>query len=588
MNRTKLMLAAGLVGASLISSGCESPDWENADYVARQLTVGSERAVSSVQRLSIEDQVRVVPALVATYQESMQRDRVLENLIRIAGEATDKAAVAAASRDLLVEVLNGTDDDRAAQAARALSAMQQTDTSVAIAQRLQRTADRRQYPIFMQAIRDMPTTGAADVVAEILVNRAERIGGIETVRQGCRLFGELSSPSEQALRSIAYGLVNLIPARNEDAMQACELAAMQHGDAVVPYLVEMLNSGNEAVLNLMRELNMRDVGAQMRAAVVLARLNTDASAAALRQWLSSPHPAPIEELRLMAVNEQQDWFALTGQLFTFAVQGLGMHGAPEDLALLRRLESLEVPNSALRNFESWFGLSAMAELGLRNAVYDQLSRYGTAEDREMLWTRAASATTGRGGVANAVELRTSILHFLGRTAQGEDLARYEALFNEAPPEMQPSMFVHRVYFLLPSMCNNDVACYAARVESAEELIDGDEYLREFFQEITDQQQRDMQRSLLARTARTGALWQLATRFGDQEAAGAAVIAALSSESLDVREQAAQALFVLRALPADWSNTLGEFLEGERGNNNPRVKEIRHVVEVFRTRRLRRS
>lgn len=567
----KLVAASALAGALMIGSGCREPDWSDPEYISLQMQVGSDDAFDALRELEIEQQRLVVPALIEAWNAGLQRDRVLEALVRIADPS---------AKDLLLEILESNQDDRAAMAARALSAAQLEETSVAIAQRLQRTADRRQYPVFLQAINDMPTPGAADVVAEILLNRAERIGGIETVKTGCRLMASVDSPSSSSIQSMVYGLVNLVPDPYADAMQECELALLKHIDAAIPPLVAMLNNENEAVINLMRELNMRTVGAQLRAAVVLSHIHNDAANAALASWLSTPHPAPVDELRLMAVNEQQDWYSLSGQLFTFAATGLGHRHSEADLALLRRLESTGAPNSLLTNFQTWFDLSSLAELGLRNAVYDQLARHGTAEDRALLWQRATSTETGRGGAGASIELRSSILHFLGRNATGEELDAYAALFNAQPEQYQGNFFVHRAYFVLATVCNTNVECYTGMLNDQSAILE-DEVYAEYLGTITEAQQRDLEAAQLKKTAQIAAVWQLALRFGDNPTAGAALLGAISHESLDVREAAGEALMIVPTLPAEFASTVDAFVEAERSNTNPRARDARHLLKVIR-------
>jgi hypothetical protein len=567
----KVFAASAISGALLVGSGCRQADWTDPEYIILQLQVGSVKALDSLSELPIEQQRAATPALIEAYNGGLQRDRVLEALVRIADPA---------AQDLLLEILNGNEDDRAAMAARALSAAQLTDTSVAIAQRLQRTADRRQYPVFLSAINQMPTPGAADVVAEIVMNRAERIGGIDTVKNGCKLMATIDNPSAASVRAMVYGLVNLIPDPYADAMQDCEAALLRHRDAAVAPLVEMLNDQNQEVINLMRELNMRNVGAQLRAAVVLSHIGSDAAADALRTWLSAAHPAPVDELRLMAVNEQQDWYSLSGQLFTFAATGIGHRHNAEDLAVLRRLESLETPGSLLNNYSTWFSLSSLAELGLRNAVYDQLARHGSPEDRTMLWERATTGATGRGGEGAAIELRSSILHFLGRNARPEEIELYAVVFNAQTPEAQGNFFVHRAYFALAEICSTNVECYAGMIDNQDQIL-LDEVFASYLAGITEQQQRDLEAGLLKKTAQIAAVWQLALRFADNPAAGAALLGAIGHTSLEVREAVSEAFLTMPALPAEFAATVGAFLEAERTNNNPRARDARHLLNVLR-------
>jgi hypothetical protein len=109
----------------------------------------------------------------------------------------------------------------------------------------------------------------------------------------------------------------------------------------------------------------------------------------------------------------------------------------------------------------------------------------------------------------------------------------------------------------------------------------DEVFASYLAGITEQQQRDLEAGLLKKTAQIAAVWQLALRFADNPAAGAALLGAIGHTSLEVREAVSEAFLTMPALPAEFAATVGAFLEAERTNNNPRARDARHLLNVLR-------
>jgi hypothetical protein len=603
----KVCLAALIVSGSLTGAGCRAENWADPQYVAEEILVGNEKAFQKLGDLDGSGQAACVPALIQAYEQNLNRDRVLETLIEYADPR---------SRDLLVEILNGDFDDRAAMAARALAAMGDEASAALIAERLLRTSDRQQFPEFFSALKQLPAAGAADAVARILEVRAERVGGSTTVRDGCQILGAAPNPSESTLRALSFSLVNIVPTDGQggDSFDPCEIALLGHGDAAVPALTEMFNGRYEAANNLLRELNFHPIGAQRRAAAALSDLHSDAAVASLTAWLQTPHQAPMEELAMMDVSRQQEWFQLSGQTFEAAVRGLGHRHSAADMAVLRRLEAIEAPESLLVNFQSWFPLSIAAESSLRSFVYEQLGLHGNATDRELMWMRASTAAVANGNALVASSLRAEIVLWLGRRAAPEDLARYDALLAEValttPIEGQTSLISRRPYFLVPSVCGNDVNCLIGLIDNQESVL-ADQVFQNLFTSITTaaevppvvdpaegsaqalieeglRRQRERAaatvesfRSELNAATREAAILQLGLRFGSDPTAQAKLLDLISATDVSQRKTAAYVFAAMETLPAEFAARVDAFVASEGTSSNQAARDALYRLRAIR-------
>lgn len=568
-SRRALLLSSLLFTAQL--AGCsKAADWTDPEYISGQMSIGSEQAFDEFTRLTPEQQAAVVPTLIDLYNRDFRREKALQSLL---------TARSPEARDVFRASLQES-DTLAAIGARGLAAIGDSESAVQIAQRLATVTTSEAYPAFLEALQQIPTSAAGDVVADVLRRPAPRIGGIGTVRSGCTFLGAVESPSDTVLGGMVFGLVNFIPQPFEDALNECELALLAHGDAAVPKLLEVINGTNTAVNDHLRSIRYRAVVGQLRATAVMAHIHNDAAAAAMTTWFSTDHPVPYAELRDMPTAEQQNWYDQQGQMFTQAVNLLAYHGTPADLATLRRLESTEAPESLLTNFAGWFELSAGAEFGLRTAVQDALSKIGDDTDRELLWTRAESGSVTRGGEIFATELRKNALHYLGRTARPGESARYEALLAAQTEANRVQFELHRVYFLLADTCQDDVACYAGLLDNTAPIMQHPTMVAEIGR-FAEGAERSMMSNAYEQSLRTAVVWQLAIRFGSNAAAGEALIANLDHESLAARADIGEALLYIDSLPSDWAARVDTFIAADTENRNPQARAFRHQLRVVK-------
>lgn len=566
----RLSLVLAVVGL-LMSTGCSRPeDWTDPEYVRGQLEIGDLRAFDELTRLTPEQQASLVTALVDLYNSNMRREQAVQALVGIGDPA---------ARDVFISALDGG-DALAAQAARGLAAINDSGSATLVAQRLMRVAQQDAYAPFLEALKTIGTSESADVVAEMMMRQAPRIGGIATVRSGCELLGGVDDPSDEVISALVFGLVNFIPQPYSDALKECELALLAHGDRSVPGLAALLNDENQEAIIQLRSNQYRPIVGRLRAAAVLANLHTDAANDVLRTWFATPHPVPYDELRNMSETDQTIWYDQNGQLFTVAVGAFSLGGSDEDAATLRRLESTEGEDSLLSNFSEYFNLSSTAEFGLRTAVHDGLSRIGTAEDRELLWLRATEGSVARGGAAYTAELRKNALHYLGRTARPDEMPRFQAVIaanaDAAPLDFAP----HVAYFVLAELCADDVSCYVGAMSDVSRFT-GDERVQAVVASVSSDEARAMATAMVEGYVRTAAVWQLALRFGDNPAAGQALVAAIDSNSNEVRANLGLALFY-PTLPADFGERVEAFLVADADNRNAMAQEYRHALRVVRT------
>lgn len=573
--RSTVVRALPLLVALQLQGCTKAADWTDPEYIAAQMEVGSDQAFAEFTRLSAEQQQAVVPTLVDLYNRNFRREKALQALL---------ASASPAARDVFRAALQ-ENDALASLGARGLAAIGDRESAASIAQRLGTVTTTEAYSAFLDALRQIPTNEAGDVVAEIMMRPAPRIGGINTVRAGCTFLGSVEDPSDSVIGAMVFGLVNFIPQPFDDALNECELALLAHADRAAPKLIALFNGTDTTATQHLRSMRYRPIVGSLRAAAVLAHAHTDTGNAALIQWFSTPFDVPMAELRDMPVAEQQNWYDQAGQLFTQAVNALGYRGTDDDLAALRRLEALDAPQSLLTNFNEIFALSASAEFGIRTAVHDALSKAGNDTDRELLWTRAQSGTVTRGGTAFANELRKNALHFVGRTARPGELARYEALVAALPENERINFVLHRAYFLLAEQCADNVSCYVGALTDTTALMQHESIVTTLAA-FAEGAERNMMTNAIDATFRTGATWQLALRFGTDAAAGEALVANIAHPSTETRTNIGEALIFVDRLPADYAARLDEFLTADAENRSPVARAYRHQLRVVKAIRAR--
>lgn len=568
MTVTRLIFLTGVLA---IVAACNAPteDWSDPAWIDMRLEALDPRAFQEFASLPAEQQGELVPTIVEVYNGGLRQEDALRALV---------AAADPAAKEVFLSALERADDSLAALGARGLAAIDDTASATAVAQRLSTVTQHEAYPAFLDSLKSIPTPQAADVVAELLFRPAPRIGGINTVRSGCSMLSLVENPSQQVMDALAFSLVNFIPQPFTDALNECELALIEHGDRSVPALLRMMNGEDQRVNTHLRSIQYPDSVGQLRGGAVLAHLASPAAVQALVTWFNTEKALP-EELLRMELTEQQQWYEQQGQLFTMAVEGLAIAQTPETVQTLRGLERIEGEGALLGNFQGWLGLSNGAEFGMRTAVHEALSQVGSNDDREMLWERAESGNVSRGGRAFTREIRANALHFVGRTARPDELARYEAVV-EAQDDAG-AFLAHRAYFVLAQQCGEDAACYNARVSDASPVLE-DESIAALVAQQPEGQARDIFVASVAANASSGALWQLALRLGE----AGKVLEHLDHDSTQMRFNVGKALLVTPTLPANTAEAIQAFIDGEENVTSGAARDIRHAYRLVTAIRAR--
>ena len=573
MMRLKIAFLFSLIG--LLAASCTpEEDWSSAEYIQYRLELSDPEAFRRLEHLEPADQATLVPALIEVYNSGLRKEESLRALVSIGDER---------AKDIFLSGLQATDDSLAALAARGLANLGDSSSATAVAQRLAQVTQHEAYAGFLDALKLIPTPQAADVIAAMMMRPAERIGGINTVRQGCTILGSVANPSDDVLNALVYGLVNFVPEPFQDALHECELALLAHGDAPVAKLGEVLREQNPTVNTRLTSMNYNTVVGALRAGAVLSHNGSEAAQAVLLSWFGTQREIPVAELEAMSAEEAVAWYDHHGQLFTVAAQGLAYANSEATRDALRRLESVAGETSMLTNFQIWFQLSAGAEFGLRTIVQEGLMKVGSDEDRELLWTRAAEGTvpTARGEYFQ-IEFRKNALHYVGRTARADELERFTTTINA---QSQPIQFLmHLGYFALAAACGDDVNCYVTALSDTSAATTH-ESVTTALGGIEDEATRNQAMAGITQNARTGAVWQLALRFGSDAAAQNALVSNLENQSMAARFETVEALHFVEALPADAGARFDAFLEAEADSTAPQARELRHAVRLLKSMRL---
>lgn len=564
-----------LIASSFAFSACTpTEDWTDPEYIQYRMELNDPRAFDEFAHLTAEQKATLIPTLISVYESGLRQQECLRALV---------AAQDARAKDVFLNALQRTDDNLAGLAARGLAGIEDAASATAIAERLSTVTQHDAYASFLDALNAIPTPQAADVVAGVMMRPAQRVGGINTIRRGCTMLGQVENPSDAVLDALVFGLVNFVPQPFEDALNECELAILAHGDAAVAKLTEVFNGRNQRVNTQLTSMQYQLVVGKLRAGAVLAHISSEASMAPILAWFATAQEIPVAELEQMTPEQASAWYDFHGQLFTAGVQGLAYFGTDAAVAALRGLETTEGEGSLLANFRVWFQLSSGAEFGLRTGVHEALMKAGTDEDRELLWSRALEGTvpTSRGEYFQA-EFRKNALHYVGRTARQGEMERFTALANA---QSNPADFLmHIGYFALADMCGDDVACYAAKLADASSVLEF-EAVSTALAGVEDEAAREIIRNGITQNVRTGAVWQLGRRLSGQPAAGAALLDALANPSMQVRFEVIEALHFVPTLPADTDARLATFLEEQAESTAQGARELRQAVRILRAMRL---
>jgi hypothetical protein len=589
------MVFTAMVTATALFFGCTpARDWEDPEYIQYQLEEGNSDAFKYLGRLSKEQQREFIPTLVEIYNSNTMQKESLRALLNVPDEQAEA---------VFRNALDRTDDSLAVFGARGLAAIEANNSSLAIAQRIQRITDKAQYVGFFEALEKVPSSEAIDTVASVLMRPADQIGGVGTVRKGCRIIGQIEDPSDAGIDALIFSLVNFNPMPYDDAVKTCEFALIKHLDQAWSEVITLYKAENSRVNSHLESLDYNKATGQLRAAMIFWHTRDPRAAEPIRQWLQSDHPVPEDEISEMTLEEQQNWYSNHGQLFEISTKALGNLRRDQDRELLRGLTSPE-EGSPLFNFKRWFGLSSMAEMGLRQAAADALVTLGNAQDREKLWEYAKSGDIGRGSERIDTLFHLNMLHVLGRTPKSGELAKFQDA-----AEAQPERFMREIlplsgYYIAGEQCDS-LECWSGILDNADEVVaheaaqaainfepesDGEEQEAAEGADAAEEQglsdeMKAAREESVRSAAQTAAVWTLILEYGDQPAAQEALAGALTHDREVIKNLIPTAMLVLPSVTDSAKETIESKLEelgiGAQAIGTSDYAQMLHVIVLTR-------
>lgn len=582
---------------SLAIAGCSpARDWSDPKYIEHQMSKGDDSAFLYLGRLEKEQQRELVPALVDVYNSNTMQKESLRALLSVPDERAEA---------VFRNALDRTDDSLAVFGARGLAELNSDNASLAIAQRIQRITDKSQYSGFFEALEKVPSSEAIDTVASVLMRKADQIGGVGTVRMGCRIIGSIENPSDAGIDALIFSLVNFNPLPYDDAVRTCEFALIKHLDQAWSDVVQLYQGDNQRVNSHLESLDYNTATGQLRAAMIFWHTRDSRAAGPIRQWLEAEHPVPEDEISSMTLEEQQAWYSNHGQLFEISTKALGNLRRDQDRALLAGLASAE-SGSALYKFRRWFGLSQMAEMGLRQAASDALVTIGNSEDRAVLWVYAEKGDIGRGQERVDTLFHLNMMHVLGRTPKSGELATFQAAAAVQPEKFKAEINPLVGYYIAGDLCS-DVPCWASILQNADRVVaheaaqaainyetpdDGSEpdsaaeegEVAPMDEGLTDEQ-RAAREEAIRSGAQTAAVWTLVLTYGEQAAAQAALTDALSHERAVIRNLVPTAMLALSSVDEQAKATIQAKIEelgtGAQAIGTSDYAQLLHVLDLTR-------
>jgi HEAT repeat protein len=478
-----------IVGALVIGmAACKPPQPGNSNLLGNQIISGDSRALREAMRLSYDEQVALVPALIETYNQG----RLKQDVVGLLMEIGHPDAI-----DTFLSALEGNDVRLSSLAARGLGAVGTAEHVGAVANRIRTINDPNNYRPYLESLRDMPGDEAsAEVVSGLVSRSAGSVGGIGTIRLGCTILGQSGSSSSDTIGAMIFGMVNFItdPAF-EDATNDCVLGLVELGTPAIQPLLSIM-SGTESenpdmawvnelqtkIRTTMSQLGAPYEVASLRAARALADMNDNSVAPGLIQWFSVPHSMDAGELSQMfqaetatGLDQATEWHMRFGELFTNVIEALGSVASPgtEDPAhqalrgLLQMGDGRRV-NTLLDNFRDFMGTGGSAELGLRSEVFRALASVGDPEDRQYFLDTATEGTLGR---ASDRFVRKEAAYYFAVLSRAGDLDRYDELIQETEGNwLLGHLNEYRPMLEMAEACGDQISCLSENLSNENSFV----------------------------------------------------------------------------------------------------------------------
>ncbi|RAL23598.1 hypothetical protein DL240_05410 [Lujinxingia litoralis] len=412
-NRGKLMAMVGAAAISLGAlSGCEAPDWENPDYVAKKLLEGDgaekSLAVENLRRFPEERRAEVVPALVEIYKAG---DRDAKEAMSYLVEWRVKEAA-----DAYVKEMQTDATGYAGAAAVALGQIGHREAVPLMLEALSATDNSERKQALLSGMSRLPDPAMVGPMVELLKLDADNYP-IALHAYACEILGNIgeenpAAVSEEARDMVVLGMF-LSNNTNQNTNRECGLAAQQIGPTMVPHLVKTFNGEHQAVNQLLLKYNQGpDYAfpanqAKLVSTVRLSSMRAPEAVALFVEDLSNTKSAPEG----LSGRQSVSWRLKEGNATDEMILGLGDLGDASTRELLERIVSGKLE-------KEWDEITdGLVELQLRQDAATALARLG---DRQALGVLMEMASTG---VIVDLERRFAMLEKQGRPGKEEE--RYQ-------------------------------------------------------------------------------------------------------------------------------------------------------------------
>jgi HEAT repeat protein len=252
--RTLVVLVALLGMMAVATVGCEQPEWDNPDYISKQLREGDtttrQIAIEKAQELPEEKRKNVAAALADAYLEgSAVESDAMEMLVQM--------RVPEAKEAYMTEVK----ENRAGYAGAAAEALGEAGVKEAIPDMIslyRETDDGELKNGVLRAFSHMPDPEMLPVLVETLELDVDN-HPIALHSYACAIMGDIAQEQPQALDADAKNTlvrsVFLANAKRQTVGRECGLAVQQLGEPAVPILVKVFKGEHEGVNTLLMQYN---------------------------------------------------------------------------------------------------------------------------------------------------------------------------------------------------------------------------------------------------------------------------------------------------------------------------------------------
>jgi HEAT repeat protein len=340
-----IALCCATACCAIALSACEQPDWDNPEYISKQLmegdSTGRQLALQKVDELDEEKRVVLAPALAKVYMDGgpNQKD-AMQYLVQLrVPEAKDA-------------YMKEVQENEAGYAAAAASALGEAGVKEALPDMIalyKSTDDNELKQGLLRSFAYMPDPKLVGLLTETLSLDVDNYP-IPLHSYSCDILGDIAQTTPQAITDAAkQAMVKGMFVSNmagQTISKQCGLALQKLGDSAVPLLLKTFAGNNEGVNTVLLKYNKAPdyrFPANRPKAVAAVRLGALKSKKALEPFLedlASTKEAPEQ----LSGNHAIGWRVTEAQATSEILNALGDIGdkkAAEVLAGIVKKEKIE-------------------------------------------------------------------------------------------------------------------------------------------------------------------------------------------------------------------------------------------------------